>query len=290
MILLILDFLSNLLDSWLEVWNMFEQFLNGFAQFGLSGAGDSIEKYGDAKATPTTKLLGVVYVIAQIAPGLIFTYMVSKYVTASKVRQVAIALLGGFVWFALTSYILGFRPGAREAYHKFAYGPMAVLTTIKEMFIADPVQAFTVWVVIFGTFFLFSFVLWYLINFTLWVVTSYRQDPLFSNTSAKALSLWLTVIWIFYLTLGDPSGAFVNTMFFLFVILISRSKYEPLGGDPNPGGGGGPPAGEMTYDDNVDVDLTGEAKVVGNSNPPDTTNPPDDSSDSSGGSNMEWID
>jgi len=281
MILLIVDWLTNLFNSWLDVWKSFEAFLRGFATFGLSGAGESVSKYGTEEATPTTRLLGGIYVIAQVAPGLLLTYMLSKRVVSTKVRQIAIGIIGGFVWFGVTSYILGLRPGAREAYHKFAYGPMSVFTAIKEMFAQDPVQAFTVWVVIFGSFFVFSFLMWYMISLFLWVATSYRQKPLFTDTSAKALSLWLTAIWVFYLTLGSAGGAFINTVFFLFVILISRSDY---GG----GGGSDPQPGEMTYDQSVSANPSGSPEIIEEA--PTSPPPPEEDTSSGSSDRLNWVD
>ena len=220
----IIRFITDLYDSWSSSWSMFQMFLDGFAEFGLGGASDSVSKYNDGtNATPTTRLLGIIYIIATIIPFAIFVYLIARRKYSQKKYAIGLSVGLTLLWQVLTVNILEVRPGPFEAYERFAYGPMAVFRTVREMFIDNPVEAFTIWVVVFGSFFAFSFLMWYLVNFTIWVITTFRQNPLFTETSAKALALWLTFVWIFYLTMDTAGDAFLNTFIVLLIILMNRS-------------------------------------------------------------------
>jgi len=223
-----MEFLSELISTWMGVWEAFRSFLDGFVTFGL-GDGSSgrvrqaVTEHGTAEPSPTTQVLGLVYLVAKIVPLVSVLYFGLRY----RVRRryaLGGALIGYLVWHLTSVWILEIRPSPLEEYRQISTGPGAVYTAIREMFRSQPIEAFTVWVVIFGTFFLFSFLMWYLVNFVLWLVTmTYKKEPVFSETSAKGHAFWMTLIWIFFLTMSSPGTAFVQTLFVLIAIVLNRA-------------------------------------------------------------------
>ena len=256
-----IEFLDQLFGTWFGVWEGFRGFLESFAHFGI-GDGSSgraqwaVSEYGERSSTPTTRTIGAIYVVGKNIPTFVVLYLLSRY-KFDKIKSIVSAIAIQATYLFLTISVLGIKPSPFEEYEKFAYGPIAVMSSIREMFLTDPVEAFTVWVVIFGSFFLFSFLMWYSINFVLWMFTlTYREKPIFGTTSAKGHALWMTIIWIFFLTMDTAGTAFIQTLFVLIAIILNRSwkrRDISLGSDSDDSG-----TIEMTDDVEIEAQETQE--------------------------------
>lgn len=252
-----IEFLDQLLGTWMGVWEGFRRFLESFAHFGI-GDGSSrrakwaVSEYGERSSTPTTRTIGALYVVGKNIPTFVVLYLLSRY-KFDKIKSVISAAAIQATYLFLTISILNIKPSPLEEYEKFAHGPIAVLSSIREMFFVDPVEAFTVWIVIFGSFFLFSFLMWYSINFVLWMFTlTYREKAIFGTTSAKGHALWMTIIWIFFLTMDSAGTAFIQALFVLIAIILNRSWKQR---DISLGGSDDSPKIEMT--DDVELEAEG---------------------------------
>lgn len=220
-----IEFFGDLWTQWGGWWQGFSEVLQYMSEYGTRGIRESMQTYGpqNPSANPTTRLIGVIYILSSIIPSLTIFYLFFRYRFLRRTALVLASVTQVVVVF-MTRYVLLLRPPLGEAYSRFAYGPGAIIETITNHFSADPIGAFTVWVVVFGSFFIFSLVMWYFIIFSLWIFSmTFMSDPLFGDVSAKGHALWLTIIWFFFLSMSDPAIAWVQTIFLMTAVIINRS-------------------------------------------------------------------
>ena len=215
-------------QAWYGVWEGFSGFLESLAHFGM-GDGESgratqmVAEYGVEASSPTTQAVGAIYLIVKNLPLFILLYLLFR-TKFDRVKSLIFAVVTDAVYQFIMIFVLELRPNPLETWNKFAYGPIALWTAVRGSFANEPVEAFTVWIVIFGSFFLFSFLFWYLINVALWLVTlTFRPQPIFGETSAKGIAFWMTIIWIFFLTMDTAGTAFIQTLFVLIALLLNRT-------------------------------------------------------------------
>lgn len=228
------SFLTEFYETWAGIWGLIRFALQTFADMGLGGIERALEQYGtrSPEATPTTKILGVMYVIAALAPGFLFFYIATKSFT----QNWKIGLVAGVGYIVLQvgvgAYMLGIRATPFESYGKVAYGPLALYDAFKTMVFQDLSQAFMV-VVSFTVFFLMSWLMWYIVNMAMYSLTVItRSNPIWSNSDPKGHAFTFAIIWIFYLSMTDAGGAFLLTLMVIFVIIYRRKNMSFL-----PGGG-----------------------------------------------------
>lgn len=215
-------------QTWNSVWDGFSGFLENLARFGM-GDGESgratqmVAEYGVEASSPTTQAIGTIYLIAKNLPLFILLYLLFR-TKFDRVKSLILTTVTHAIYQFIVIVVLELRPNPIEVWNKFAYGPIALWTAVRESFANEPVEAFTVWVVIFGSFFLFSFLFWYLINVGLWLATlTFRPQPIFGDTSAKGIAFWMTIIWVFFLTMDTAGTAFLQTLFVLMALLLNRT-------------------------------------------------------------------
>lgn len=224
----IAEFVTDLFGSWIAVGRVISDVIEGFVQFASEPISESIDQYGpdDPSTTPTTQFLSGIYAVAKRIPTFLFFYFLlrprwgrRRALLSALIVQVLVLLVFAVWW--------GVRPGPIETYETFAFGPSQLLTTIENHITADLVGAFTTWVVVLGTFILLSYSLWYVLNLSLWVATlMVKQTPMFSDSSAKGHAAWMTLTWVFFLTMETGTIAFINTLI-VFVIILLRRSWDP---------------------------------------------------------------
>lgn len=237
----VVQFAGELSDSWGSSLDHLIQVLEGFEEYGIGQTSEAIERYGPEtrETTPTTRFLGGIYAIARLIPSFILVFFLLRYRFDVR-RSFVIALLFELLSYLTLSVWLETQPRFSQSFELIAIGPTTLIDTIVEHFTSDPVDAFTVWVVILGTFIFISFVLWYSINFLLWGLTlMIKQRPLFHKSSAKGHALWMTITWMFFIAVTPAPTAFLNTLMVLLIIIVRRSisttndrSDPPRRGDP----------------------------------------------------------
>lgn len=225
-----IEIINEVVSGLTSTWDGFARFFEGFARFGLSEPSNAIEAYCEAHqgecsdSGPFGTVLGVVYLLVKMAPGFLVAFVLGRSYFNDTVKGIAVGVAWQIISIGILAYILNLRPTPFELYTRVSTGPSVLFNAVQWHFGTDFVAAFTTWVVIFGAFFLFSYLMWYFINFLLWFVTlTFKQDPIFSDSSAKGHALWLTLTWTFYLTIQRPGVAFVNTVFILAVLIGNRA-------------------------------------------------------------------
>lgn len=215
--------LEQFIQNFTQTWSGFSSFVEGFAEFGLSGIEEDIRLYGQAEASATTQVFAVLYVLAKMLPGTILVFLGVRHYLGTK-KGAIVGILFQIASVGITSYILGVRATPTEQYNTFAYGPSQIISAFEGAKSAEGLSEVVItWVVVFGVFFLISYLMWYFVNFLLWFITlTFRREPLFSDSSAKGHALWMTLTWLFYLSITTAGSAFVNTIFVLGIIILNR--------------------------------------------------------------------
>lgn len=226
----IIEFILSIFGTFNGLRDSLSSFFRGFAEFGIGRATEDVQQFcvenaaECGSAEPIIQLFGFLYVIARYAPTFLVVFILARSYFDDWTKGVITAVIYQISSIVLFSFILGLRPNPFEVFEKVSTGPVVLLETVRWSFSISIVEAFTTWFIIFGSFFAMSFLMWYIVNFLLWFITlTFKKQPIFSETSAKGHALWLTVTWIFYLTMEEPFQAFINTLFILVIIIGNRS-------------------------------------------------------------------
>lgn len=219
--------LGQFVDTWLGLWHAFANLLSAFADLGLEGIADAIATYGPATpvATPTTKVLGLVYVVATLAPGFVLVY-VSLRTVVDRATALAGAAVAKLLQIVVVVGVLEAAPSPLAKYEAIAYGPVTALRALGRLVATDPAHAFML-ATAFAAFVGLSWAMWYGVNLLLYSATLLvRARPVWSESNAKAHALTFTGVWVFFLTLTSAGTAFLQTVLVIGILLVRRSELD----------------------------------------------------------------
>lgn len=271
----VIDFVFTAFAPFVGLWDAFALLLDGFAQWGVGGISDAITQYGGApKANPTWQMMAGIYLIARHLPSFVGVYFVGKGLDLGKRMSLLLAVASKVLSIGIMNYALGIRPTLHEQFDAVAYGPESLVSGMVGLWSNDPISGATA-TSLFVLFVLLSYALWYSINLLLWAFSTIRAQPFFKESSIKAHAVWMTVIWLFYLSMDTPEMAFVNTLLILILVIANRSDVS-LGGNSN----------EMTEEERVE--LVEQALISYLGDPPQQGGVEEESGEGGGVERVKW--
>lgn len=231
---------GDLLSNWGNYWEAFDTTFSSFRDFGFTGMERIVSDYISTQGSitsPTLMIFAVLYILVSSMPFFMIGYVLVKKYTGSKKYGIAVGILAVTLITAVSSYLLELKPTPVERFEAVAYGPATIFSALAYTIVNDTTEAFMA-ISAFVFFFILSYLMWYLIMFMIYGITiMFMQEPIFSQSSGKGHAMWMTILWLFFLSVLDSgSMAFVNVLLVLLAIIVKRSEIWEKRGSGNDNG------------------------------------------------------
>lgn len=200
-----------------QIADWFYSGLSTFADFGLSGAAEAISQYGGEPISGFTQAVAIGFIILKAIPIFVFVSAIVLFAT----KEWDVSAIVGVVGVGIYGFFLD--PTFGEIYGTVAQGPHQIWNTVTFLANNEPAQLFMIGTAI-SVFVLLSFLMWYGFNYMLWGLSAtFRNRPIFSQSSGKAHAVLFTAYWMLYLTFGSAAMAFNHVVILAVGIMIRRS-------------------------------------------------------------------